>query len=71
MVKAKIKQSSRVRMISTLQLKKGLSREESTFMAIPLVDKQMETGTILVEIQNVLNEYIDIMPPELPKTLPP
>lgn len=36
---------------STLQLKKGLGREESTFMAIPLVDEQMETETVPVKIQ--------------------
>ncbi|KAA0032568.1 Asp_protease_2 domain-containing protein [Cucumis melo var. makuwa] len=50
---------------------KGLSREESTSMAIQLVDEQIETGTVSIEIQKVLNEYVDIMPLELPKSLPP
>ncbi|TYK27826.1 reverse transcriptase [Cucumis melo var. makuwa] len=27
--------------------------------------------SVPVEIQEVLNEYVDIMPPKLPKTLPP
>ncbi|KAA0033968.1 reverse transcriptase [Cucumis melo var. makuwa] len=50
---------------------KGLSREKSNFMVIPLVDEQIETGTVPVEIQEVMNEYVDVMPQELPKSLPP
>lgn len=54
-VQSKIKQPSGVRMISVLQLKKGLNREEQTFMVIPLMNKQIETRTSPVEIHKVLN----------------
>ncbi|KAA0065444.1 reverse transcriptase [Cucumis melo var. makuwa] len=70
-VQAKIKQLSGVRMISVLQLKNGFSREEPTFMAISLVDEQIEIGTVPVEIRKVLNEYVDILLPELSRSLPP
>ena len=52
-------------MILALQLRKVLSREEPTFMVIPLMVEQIETWTVLVEIQKVLNDYVDIMPPKL------
>lgn len=68
-VQAKIQQPSGVRMISALQLKNGLSREELTFITIPLVDEQMKTGIVLVEI--LMNKYTDVMLVELPKSLPP
>ncbi|KAA0060584.1 reverse transcriptase [Cucumis melo var. makuwa] len=57
-------------MILALELKKSLSREKLTFMAIPLVDEQTEIETIPTEIHKVLNEYVGIILPELPKTLP-
>ena len=59
-VQVKIKQPSGVRMISALQLKKGLNRELLSLMAISLVDEQMETGSVPVEILKVWNEYVDI-----------
>ena len=37
-------------MISALQLKKGLSREEPTSMAIPIVDELAETEFVPQEI---------------------
>ena len=70
-VPADIKQPSGVRMISALQLKKGLSREEPTFMAIPIVDESAETEFVPLEIQEILSEYVDVMPQSLPKSLPP
>ena len=69
MVKAKIKQSSGVRMILALQLRKGLNREEPTFITTPLVDEQIETRTVPIEIHKVLNDYVDIMPLERPDLL--
>jgi len=49
-------------MRKALQLKKGLNREEPTFMAIPFLDEQIEAGSVPVEIQEVMNEYVEIMP---------
>lgn len=48
-------------MISALQLKKGLSREEPTFMAISIFDEFIKIEFVPLEIQKVLNEYVDIM----------
>ena len=64
-IQAKNKQLSEVGMILALQLKKGLSGEEPTFMVIPLVVEKIETWTVPVKIQKVLNDYVDIMPPKL------
>ena len=58
-------------MILALQLKKELNREEPTFMVILLVDKQIQIRFVSLEILEVLNEYVDIMSPQLLKTLPP
>lgn len=52
-------------------LEKGLSKEESTFIAILLVDEQIEADPIPIEIQEFLNKYVGIMSPGLLKTLPP
>ncbi|TYK05411.1 Asp_protease_2 domain-containing protein [Cucumis melo var. makuwa] len=49
-VQAKIKQPSGLRMISVLQLEKGPSREEMTFMAISMVDEQIEAEPVPIEI---------------------
>ncbi|KAJ8512718.1 hypothetical protein OPV22_003152 [Ensete ventricosum] len=58
--------------ISTLQLKKGVRKDELTFVAA--VKLEPLDGEVIHEpavVANVLKEFIDIMPPELPKTLPP
>lgn len=58
-VSADITQPSRVRMISALQLKKCLSREKPTFMAIPIVDEFVKIESVPLKISN---EYIDVNP---------
>ena len=58
-------------MISGIQLKRGLTREEPTFMAIPLMEEVTTEETIPTEIKDVLDSYADIMPESLPQTLPP
>ena len=68
---ASIKQPGNLRMISTIQLKRGLAREEPTFMAIPLMKEVTIEETILDEIKEVLKSYADIMLESLPQTLPP
>lgn len=40
-------------------------------MAILIVDEFAETEFVPLEIQEVLNKYVDIMLPSLPKSLPP
>ena len=58
-------------MISALQLKRGLARNELTFMAIPAVETEGTVDIVPVEIQRVLEEYCEVMLESLPKTLPP
>ena len=58
-------------MISAIQLKRGLAREEPTFMAIPLMEEVTSEETIPSEIKEVLNSYADIILGSLPQTLPP
>ena len=40
-------------------------------MAIPIVDESVETDFVPLEIQEILSEYVDVMPQSLPKSLPP
>ena len=58
-------------MISALQLKRGLARNEPTFMAIPMVETERTVNIVPVEMQRVLEEYCKVMPKSLPKILPP
>ncbi|KAL0561143.1 hypothetical protein IC582_001563 [Cucumis melo] len=58
-------------MISAMQLKKGLSRGEPTFMNIPLNSSENSGETVPKEIMRVLEKYRDVMPDSLPKSLPP
>ena len=68
---ASIIQLGNLRMISTIQLKRGLVREEPTFMAIPLTEEVTTEETIPSEIKDVQDSYANIMPESLPQTLPP
>ena len=70
-IPASIKQLGNLRMISTIQLERGLAREKQTFMAIPLMKEVTTEETISSEIKDVLDSYTDIMPEILPQTLPP
>ena len=54
-----------------MQLNKGLSRDEPTFMAIPLNLLENSGETVPKEIMYVLEKYRDLMPDSLPKSLPP
>ena len=66
-IPASIKQPGNLRMISAIQLKRGLAREEPTFMAIPLMEEVTTEETVPVEIKEVLNSYADIMQRAYPK----
>ncbi|KAA0046199.1 RNA-directed DNA polymerase-like protein [Cucumis melo var. makuwa] len=70
-VQTDLRQPDGLKMISAMQLKKGLSREEPTFMAIPLKSSENSGKTVPKEIMRVLEKYRDVMPDSLPKSLPP
>ena len=55
-IPASIKQPGNLRMISAIQLKRGLAREEPTLMAIPLMEEVTNEETIPDEIKEVLKQ---------------
>ncbi|KAK3023895.1 hypothetical protein RJ639_044517 [Escallonia herrerae] len=58
--------------ISALQLKKGLKRDETTYLAMLRWDEIEEvSGPLPKEVKVILNDFEDVMPDELPKKLPP
>ena len=66
-----IRQPNGLKMISTMQLKKGLAWDEPTFMAISLKSLENLGGTVPKDILCVLEKYSDMMFDSLPKCLPP
>ncbi|XP_062021178.1 uncharacterized protein LOC133737687 [Rosa rugosa] len=70
-VPTRIGQPSEPRLLSALQFKKGVKRHEPTYVAVPLIRDEIKGEVILKEIEGVLESYVDVMSPELPKELPP
>ncbi|KAA0058493.1 RNA-directed DNA polymerase-like protein [Cucumis melo var. makuwa] len=66
-----IRQPNRLKMISTMKLKKSLARNKPTFMAIPLDSLENLGETVPKHILIVLEKYCDVMPDSLPKSLSP
>ena len=59
-------------MLSTMQLEKGLKKNEVTYMVALKEDPIDPMGDPMpMEVKKVLDEFKDVMPPELPKKLPP
>ncbi|KAL6338016.1 hypothetical protein AAG906_007832 [Vitis piasezkii] len=59
-------------MLSAMQVKKGLKRKEVTYLATLKEERDDGSGEPMPkEIEGVLDEFKDVMPPELPKRLPP
>lgn len=58
--------------ISALQLKKGVKRHEPTFL-VTLCNKYIErsSGPIPAPVKELLLEFADIMPQDMPTCLPP
>ncbi|KAA0045292.1 reverse transcriptase [Cucumis melo var. makuwa] len=56
-VQTDLRQPDGLKMISAMQLKKGLSREEPTFMVIPLNSSKNSGEIVLKEIMRVLEKY--------------
>ncbi|XP_021721483.1 uncharacterized protein LOC110689045 [Chenopodium quinoa] len=58
-------------LLSGMQLKKGIRRNEPTFLATLSMKEEEEEGDIPEVISELLGEFSDILPKELPKSLPP
>lgn len=64
--------SPKTPMLSALQVKKRLKRKEVTYIATLKEEKENGLGKLMPkEIEEVLNEFKDVMLSELPKRLPP
>ncbi|XP_070043220.1 uncharacterized protein [Nicotiana tomentosiformis] len=58
--------------ISALQLKKGVKRHKPTFLAtLCMKDIECSSGPIPAPVKELLLEFEDIMPQDMPKRLPP
>nr|CAN67852.1 hypothetical protein VITISV_020215 [Vitis vinifera] len=72
MVPTVTKGTLKIPMLSATQVKKGLKRKEVTYLATLKEEKDDGSGEPMPkEIKGVLDEFKDMMPPELPKRLPP
>nr|XP_016472666.1 PREDICTED: uncharacterized protein LOC107794665 [Nicotiana tabacum] len=61
-----------VEKISALQLKKGVKRNEPTFLAtLCIEDIERSSGPIPKPVKEILLEFEDVMPQDMPKRLPP
>ena len=57
--------------ISALQLKSGIKKGEQTYVAALVEIKPDQFVEVPDQIASVLEDYADVMPPQLPKMLPP
>ncbi|XP_057754711.1 uncharacterized protein LOC130974013 [Arachis stenosperma] len=57
--------------LSAMQLKKGIKKGEITYLALLQEESTSEREDVPPKIKEVLEENKDVMPPELPKQLPP
>ena len=68
MVPTIIEGKTKTPMLSTIQLEKGLKKNEVTYLATLKEDKVDPLGDPMpMEVNRVLDEFKDVMPPELPK----
>ena len=58
-------------MLSALQFSKVLKKKEPTFLATLKMEEEPKKVQAPKAIQEVLGEFKDVMPAELPKRLPP
>ena len=58
-------------MLSTMQIEHGLKKGEITYFAAMIEIKQDKFVEVPDAIVGLLEEFFDVMPSELPKTLPP
>lgn len=57
--------------ISAIQVQKGLKKGEATYLAALVEIKPDVQVEVPDEVAELLKEFADVMPPELPKSLPP
>ncbi|KAF2299433.1 hypothetical protein GH714_031935 [Hevea brasiliensis] len=57
--------------LSALQLARSVKRAEPTYLVALQAEESVHAVEVPHEVQNVLQEFKDVMPKELPKQLPP
>ena len=72
MVPTIIEGKTKTPMLSAMQLEKGLKKNKVTYLEALKEDPIDSMGDLMpMEVKKVLDEFKDVMPPELPKKLPP
>ncbi|XP_059625412.1 uncharacterized protein LOC132268599 [Cornus florida] len=74
LTKARVKEDRKygcIEIISALQVKTGLKRGDSTFLAAMIEIKPDQFVEVPDSVAEILEEFAEVMPPELPKQLPP
>ncbi|XP_072083760.1 uncharacterized protein [Arachis hypogaea] len=66
-----ISKAGGIPMLSTMQLKKGFKKGETTYLALLQEESISKREDVPPKIKEVIEENKDVMPPELPKQLPP
>ncbi|KAL5575999.1 hypothetical protein UlMin_017698 [Ulmus minor] len=66
-----MRQPPEKKLLSALQFKKGLKQKEPSFIAVAAMFEEGGDEPIPLGIEVVLRGYADIMPDQLPKSLPP
>ena len=70
-VLAKVEQPPETKLLSALQLKKGVRRQEPTYIILPTIYEDTVDEVIPPGVRMVLKKYGDVMPDQLPRALPP
>ncbi|KAK4713687.1 hypothetical protein R3W88_019594 [Solanum pinnatisectum] len=63
--------SSFIKVLPAIVVDKGLGKGETTFLAALVKIKSDVKVEVLDCVAKVLKQFVDLMPPELPKKLPP
>ena len=66
-----VKQLTKLKLLSALQLKNGVKRQEPTFVVIPSVYEEEGREPIPLEVNVVLKRYGAVMSDQLLKAFPP
>ncbi|XP_039013228.1 uncharacterized protein LOC120142797 [Hibiscus syriacus] len=59
------------KILSAIQFKRGVKKGEPSFLVFPISKEDDNLGTVPKNVQEVLRDFEDVIPGELPKELPP
>lgn len=70
-VPTSIRPTTHDRILSALQVKRGLAKGEDTYLAVAKLEMEDDTSKTPEEVAQVIADFSEVMPNELPKNLPP